>query len=211
MQLPFPFTRNTTPSSRSTTLTPTNVQRRAHTSASILLYDDVVVEDCDYTVPHGPDGRSLPQEIEPLRHAAVPQGQHRVVSTVNPGDKTVTQLLHHKPISDERMANSALSEMDLIHLAPLILQGLYTALLTKREDVIYTSSKQSPLSRGSPSCVLPTPTPPASTFYRWTCSSTPSPDDADEGRKGHYFCYPSMSSLTSSSATNRCSHPTTSS
>ena len=109
------------------------------------------------------------------------------------------------------MANTALSEMDLIHIAPLILQGLYTALLTKREDVIYTSSKQSPLSRGSPSCVLPTPTPPASTFYRWTCSSTPSPDDADEVRKGHYFCYPSMTSLTSSSATNRCSHPTTSS
>ena len=35
------------------------------------------------------------------------------------------------------MANHALPVMNLIHIAPLPLQGLYTALLTKSEDVIW--------------------------------------------------------------------------
>ena len=60
----------------------------------------------------------------------------RVVSTVCPLDRTVTQLLHNKQNADELMANLTPAEMDLTHFAPLILQGLCNALLTKREGVI---------------------------------------------------------------------------
>ena len=82
----------------------------------------------------------------------------RVVSTVYPHDRTVTRPLHNKPIPDELMAILAPAEMDLIHFAPLILQKLCNALLTKREMLSGTTSKQWPASRGSPSKVLPTPT-----------------------------------------------------
>ena len=50
----------------------------------------------------------------------------RVVSAVYSPDTTVTQLLHNKPITDELMAHLALAEMDLIHIAPLILKGSAT-------------------------------------------------------------------------------------
>ena len=73
-----------------------------------------------------------------------------VVSTVYPRDKTLTQLLH-KPITDELTANIALAEIDFIHFDPLILQGLWNALLTKREDVIMRFFKQWLSSRDSPS------------------------------------------------------------
>ena len=60
----------------------------------------------------------------------------RVVSTVSPRDRTVTQLLDNKPITDEITAHIALAVTDLIHIAPLPLQGLCNGLITKREDVI---------------------------------------------------------------------------
>ena len=96
MQLPFPFTRNTTPSSRSTTLTLTNVQRRAHTSASILLYDDAVVEGRDNTTPimreMDDDYLIKSDNIDtPRLYLNV---NLCVVSTVYPRERTVTQLLH---------------------------------------------------------------------------------------------------------------------
>ena len=61
----------------------------------------------------------------------------RVVSTVCPLDRTVTQLLHDKPNIDELMVNLALAVIDLIHFAQLILQKLCNALLTKREVGIW--------------------------------------------------------------------------
>ena len=111
----------------------------------------------------------------------------RVVSTFYTRDATVSQLLHNKPNVDELMANLAPAEMDLIHFAPLILQKLCNALLTKREMLSGTTSKQWPASRGSPSKVLPTPTrsdlprrspvrPARRRHLRY---------DPDEGRKGH--------------------------
>ena len=47
-----------------------------------------------------------------------------------PTRQDFTQQLHNKPTTDELMANLALADMDLIHIAPLILQGLYNTLLT---------------------------------------------------------------------------------
>ena len=41
----------------------------------------------------------------------------RVVSAVYPCDRAVSQPLHNKPNTDELMANLALIEMDLIHIA----------------------------------------------------------------------------------------------
>ena len=60
----------------------------------------------------------------------------RVVSTVYPRDRTVTQLLHNNPINDELTGNLGLAEIDLTSYAPLILQRLGNALLTTLEDVI---------------------------------------------------------------------------
>ena len=83
----------------------------------------------------------------------------RVISTVSTRDRTVTQLLHNKPNTDELTCHFAPASMDLIDFTPLILQGLYNALLTKHEDAIRASSKQWQPSRAS-LCTTPTPTRP---------------------------------------------------
>ena len=82
----------------------------------------------------------------------------RVVSTVSPRDMTVIQLLHNKPITVELTANLALAELDLIHIAPLPLQGLCNGLLTKREDVIRRFFETMAATTCLTIEVLPTPT-----------------------------------------------------
>ena len=99
----------------------------------------------------------------------------RVISTVILHDRTVTQLRHNKPNTDELMDNIALTETDLIHFAPHLAM-LCNALLTKREDVICASSEPWLPSRGSPSNARDADRKrPASTFYHAPLSSTPSP------------------------------------
>ena len=97
----------------------------------------------------------------------------RVVSTVYPRDRAVTRLLHNKPNTDELMSNIALAETDLIHIAPLPLQGLCNALLTKSEDVIWPFPETIAAITRLAIEVLTTPSSSSKTF-RSTCSSTPS-------------------------------------
>ena len=115
----------------------------------------------------------------------------RVVSTVCPRDRTVTQLLHNKPISDERMANIALAEIDLIHLAPLTLQRLCNALLTKREDVIFRFFESMAAITRVTIERAPDADPkrPASTFYRSSfLVNTISDVMPTNDERGTYFC-----------------------
>ena len=135
----------------------------------------------------------------------------RVVLTFNPRDKTVTHLLYNKPITDELMANLALALIDLIHFAPLILQKLCNALLSKREEVVWrffylmAAITQLTIERAPDA----DPKRPASTFYRSPFLVNAIPDMIPtKDKKGTYFCSPSRTSLMSSSATHRCSAQT---
>ena len=92
------------------------------------LYDDAVVEDRDTTIP-------LMREMDDnyLRKSDNTEMQRlylkvtlRVVSTVYRRDRAVSHLPHNKPNTDKHMANIAITEIDLIHFAPLILQGSTT-------------------------------------------------------------------------------------
>ena len=89
----------------------------------IRLNNDDVVEDRDTTIPiireMDDDYFSEPDNFDTQLYLKV---NMCVVSTVSPCDRTVTQLLHNKPTTDELTANIALAEMDFIHFAPLILQ-----------------------------------------------------------------------------------------
>ena len=71
----------------------------------------------------------------------------RVVSTVCPLDRTVTQLLHDKPNIDELMANLALAVMDLIHFAQLILQKLCNARQCNAQSPLHLSLAMAAITR----------------------------------------------------------------
>ena len=108
-----------------------------------------------------------------------------VVSTVNPRDETVTQLLHNKPNTDELAANIALAEMDLTHFAPHLEKT--ATHCTPREDVIWpffeptVAITRLAIERAPDA----DPDPPSPTIYRSTCSSTPSPTWCRLRTKGH--------------------------
>ena len=94
----------------------------------IRLYDDAVVDDRDTTIPiireMDDDYHSESDNIDtPRLYTKV---NLRVVSTVYPRDKTVAQLLHNKPNTNELMENIALAEMDSSS-SPLILKRLQRA------------------------------------------------------------------------------------
>ena len=100
---------------------------------------------------HARDGRLLPQEIGPLRHAGVvPQGQHACCLDGLPHDRTLPRMLHNMAITNGLMANLALAEMDLIQFAQLILQNSTPRCTPSVRTLSFASSKQWPPSRGSP-------------------------------------------------------------
>ena len=103
----------------------------------ILLYDVFVVEDRDNTVPImlKIDDNNLSKSDDFGRERLYLNANIRVVSTVYPRDKTVTQLLHNKPITNGLTGNLAIAEIDLTNFAPSSCKDC-NALLTKREDVI---------------------------------------------------------------------------
>ena len=75
----------------------------------------------------------------------------RVVSVVSPRDRTVSHLLHNKPITDELMANLKLAEMDLFQFATFILQDSSTHCSPNVRTLLGASSEQWPPSSDSPS------------------------------------------------------------
>ena len=103
----------------------------------ILLYDDYVVEGRDNTTPIilQLDDTYLSESDNIDTQRLSIKVNLRVVLTVFLPDMTVSQLRHNRPITDELLANLALTEVDFIHFTPLILQRLCNALLTKCDDV----------------------------------------------------------------------------
>ena len=101
------------------------------------MYDDGVSEDRDTTIliMHEMDDNYHRKSDNIDTQWLSIKVNLRVVSTVNPLDKTVTQLLHNKTITDETGANLAPAETEPIHF-PAHLAKLCNTLLTKREDVI---------------------------------------------------------------------------
>ena len=127
---------------------------------------------------------------------------------------TVIQILHNKTITDERMANLAIAETDLIHFARSPFKDSAMRCSPSTRTLSGASSKQCPSSRGSPSNVLPTPTrndlPRRSTIH--PSSTTPSPTWClRRTKRSSTSTYPSRTVLTSSSAKNHCPPPTASS
>ena len=135
----------------------------------------------------------------------------RVVSTVYPRDRTVTHLLHNKQNTDELTGNFAIHEMDLNHFAPLIMQRHYNGLLTRCENVIFCFSETvAPITRLAIEPAADTLTQlddlPIDMLFDAISDMMPTKHE-----KGITPACPSRTSLTSSSATNRCSPPPTSS
>ena len=100
----------------------------------------------------------------------------RVILTVIPHDRTVTQLRHNKPNTDELMDNIALTETDLIHFARSSCKDSATRCSPSTRTSSGASSEPWLPSRGSPSNARDADRKrPASTFYHSPLSSTPSP------------------------------------
>ena len=126
MQLPFPSTK-THPLFQIHNINIDEGMEARSNSHFIRLCDDVVVEDRDDTIPImlEMDNNYLIQSDNIDTQLSI-KAILRVVSTVCPRDRTVTGLLHNKPTTNGLMANFTLAEMDIINLAPLILQGSAT-------------------------------------------------------------------------------------
>ena len=139
------------------------------------------------------------------------KANRRVVSAVYLRDKAVSQLLHKKPNTNELTGNFALAEMDLNHFAPLIMQRHCNALLTRCENVIFCFSETvAPITRLAIEPAADTLTQlddlPIDMLFDAISDMMPTKHE-----KGITPACPSRTSLTSSSATNRCSPPPTSS
>ena len=110
----------------------------------------------------------------------------RVVVTVYPPDRTISQLLHNKPNTDELIANLALAVMGLIPFAPLILQSSATRSSPNVRSSSGASSKKWPPSLSPPShCSRRRPEATCSTFYCSPFLVNTIRHDADQGRKGY--------------------------
>ena len=84
----------------------------------IRLYDDFVVEEHDNTTSTSHEmGDNDFSKSDNIGTQLCLKVTMRVVSTVNSCDRSVTQLLHNKPITYELMSNLSLAVMEHIHFA----------------------------------------------------------------------------------------------